>query len=207
MKLCPFSSREEVIWAAGLFEGEGWISVQKFSPCMGIQMTEKETLERFAKAVGGGPIYYRKPKVYKYEIIHTRKEQWAWRVTGFENVQAVISYLWNWLGPRRRLRAKEVLVFAKLGKAKPGMPKGYKISGWNNVGTCYGMHAEIHCLLRANRKRLPGSTLYVASQRQRNLKPVTSKPCLECAAAIRWAKIGKVLWRAGDERWIEETYA
>ena len=127
MKLCPFSSREEVIWAAGLFEGEGWISVQKFSPCMGIQMTEKETLERFAKAVGGGPIYYRKPKVYKYEIIHTRKEQWAWRVTGFENVQAVISYLWNWLGPRRRLRAKEVLVFAKLGKAKPGMPKGYKI--------------------------------------------------------------------------------
>ena len=79
--------------------------------------------------------------------------------------------------------------------------------GWNNVGTCYGMHAEIHCLLRANRKRLPGSTLYVASQRQRNLKPVTSKPCLECAAAIRWAKIGKVLWRAGDERWIEETYA
>jgi len=74
--------------------------------------------------------------------------------------------------------------------------------GWNGVGGGYGMHAEVHCLLRANRKRMAGATLYVASQRNRNSKPITSKPCWECEAMIRWAKIGKCYWRAGDGRWI-----
>jgi deoxycytidylate deaminase len=56
--------------------------------------------------------------------------------------------------------------------------------GWNSVGSGMGIHAEIHALSRANRKRLPGATIYVAAQRARNQKIVTAKPCPECAVAI-----------------------
>lgn len=128
MKIQSFSNRESVIWAAGLFEGEGWISIQGYCPSMGIQMSDKDILEKFAQAIGGGPIYYRKPKVYSYEVVKTRKEQWAWRVVGFQNVQAVIAYLWPWLGARRRSRAKEVLQLAQLGQIHGGTLQGQKTS-------------------------------------------------------------------------------
>ena len=74
--------------------------------------------------------------------------------------------------------------------------------GWNNLGLDgYGLHAEAHCILRANRKRLPRSTLYVASQRARNSKIITSLPCPECQGLIKWAQIGKVFWRDSDGTW------
>lgn len=122
----PFSSREEVIWAAGLFEGEGWISIQGKSPSMGIQMTDRDVLDKFQRAIGAGNIYYRKPRIYAYEKVHTRKPQWAWRLNGFQRVQAVLAYLWPWLGMRRRTRAREVLLIAKTGQVKKGMVKGAK---------------------------------------------------------------------------------
>lgn len=102
-------SKNELLWASGLFEGEGWISIQAFTPQVGIQSTDKDVLERFQAAIGLGNIYHRKTRIYDYEKIHTRKEQWAWRVSGFEKSQAVIAMLWFGLGSRRRARAKEVL--------------------------------------------------------------------------------------------------
>jgi len=124
----PFSSREDVIWAAGLFEGEGWISIQGKTPAIGIQMADKDILEKFAHAVGAGNIYYKKPKIYDSRRIKSKKPQWAWRVTGFQRVQAILVYMWSWLGMRRRARTKEVLGIAKTGRTKPGMPLGYKYS-------------------------------------------------------------------------------
>lgn len=119
-----FTSREELMWASGLFEGEGWICIQGKSPLMGIQMCDKDILEKIQIVTGLGKIYYRKPKVYSYEIIKTRKEQWAWRVQGFHNCQALIAMLWMGLGTRRRNRAVEVLAIARTGNVKPGMVKG-----------------------------------------------------------------------------------
>ena len=68
-----FTSREDLMWASGLFEGEGWISTAQLSPIIGIQMCDKDILEKFQAVTGMGKIYYRKPKVYSYEIIKTRK--------------------------------------------------------------------------------------------------------------------------------------
>ncbi len=72
--------------------------------------------------------------------------------------------------------------------------------GWNHAGPeGMGMHAEAHCLRRANKARLNGATLYVASRRHRNHKVITSQPCLECQALLKG--LTRVLWRDADGRW------
>jgi hypothetical protein len=122
--LQPFTSREDIIWAAGLFEGEGWISIQGRTPSIGIQMCDKPILDRFRIYVGIGNIYSRKTK--STPEIKSRKPQWAWRASGFQRVQAILAYLWPWLGARRRARAKQVLEIAKQGRCRSGRPRGRK---------------------------------------------------------------------------------
>lgn len=74
--------------------------------------------------------------------------------------------------------------------------------GWNNMGPKgLGWHAEAHCLSRANRSRLPGSTLYVAAMRSRNGKIVTARPCLECQPKL--TAIGSVIYRDADGTWVK----
>jgi deoxycytidylate deaminase len=76
--------------------------------------------------------------------------------------------------------------------------------GWNSVGPDgFGLHAEAHAISRANRKRLRGALLFVASVRKRNGKVVTSKPCVECQRLIdKWNL--RVMWRENNEDWIYE---
>jgi deoxycytidylate deaminase len=76
--------------------------------------------------------------------------------------------------------------------------------GWNSVGSGYGEHAECAAIRRANRDRLVGATIYVASQRNRNKKPVLSKPCDACDSRIVKAEIGETFYRDQFERWICE---
>ncbi len=109
----PFSSREEILWAAGLFEGEGWFHVYGHTPQMGIQMSDLDVLQKFQGIVGCGTIYYRKPRIYSYERIKSRKEQWAWRTSSFEITQTVAAYLWPWLSRRRQLKLREILEVSK----------------------------------------------------------------------------------------------
>lgn len=76
--------------------------------------------------------------------------------------------------------------------------------GWNSVGSGYGMHAEAHAISRANKKRLKGALLFVASMRRRNGKIVTSKPCAECQKLIdKWGL--QVAWRDSNGDWINES--
>lgn len=102
--LKPFTSREDLAWAAGIFEGEGWISIQLYTPAIGITMTDRDVLDKFASVVGGGKVYPRGIKSSGTGGITAKKFQWAWRVTSFENVQAILAYLWPWLCVRRRDR-------------------------------------------------------------------------------------------------------
>lgn len=75
--------------------------------------------------------------------------------------------------------------------------------GWNSVGSGYGLHAEAHAIARANKKRLKGALLYVASKRDRSGKAVTSKPCAECQKLIdKWQL--RVMWRENNEDWFYE---
>lgn len=76
--------------------------------------------------------------------------------------------------------------------------------GWNGMGFdgC-GLHAEAHAILRANKKRLTGSTIYIASLRNRNRRIIISKPCDVCQKLINKWKL-KAVWRDYNGEWIDE---
>lgn len=74
--------------------------------------------------------------------------------------------------------------------------------GWNNGGDGFGEHAEQMALKRANRKRLKGAVITIASFRRRNGKPVLSLPCKErCAGRIEAVEIGTIEYLDGNGRW------
>lgn len=78
---------------------------------------------------------------------------------------------------------------------------GIFATGWNHMGSDgYGCHAEAMALQRANRHRLRGATLLVASQRKRNGKPVCSKPCPECQGMLQGRGL-TVKYRDSDGIW------
>jgi deoxycytidylate deaminase len=79
--------------------------------------------------------------------------------------------------------------------------KGVLSWGWNHTKTFTapsgggtGIHAEVHAIMRANPKRLVGSTIYVAGVRKRNIKSVESKPCDKCMHWIRLSGITKIVY-------------
>lgn len=74
--------------------------------------------------------------------------------------------------------------------------------GWNSVGSGFGEHAEAAALRRANRDRLVGATIYVASRRQRNSKAILSKPCDSCDARIVKAELANIIYRSAEGVWL-----
>jgi hypothetical protein len=109
--------REELAFAAGLFEGEGSFKFHTSSrrPRAVISMTDLDSLSRFRLAVGMGRI----TGPYNYT---GGKDYYTYQIDGFEKVQALLAMLWPWLGERRQRRGAEVL---KQGRRKltPGRPK------------------------------------------------------------------------------------
>lgn len=67
-------------------------------------------------------------------------------------------------------------------------PQGRCVSwGWNtyNQGTGWlSGHAEVQAVRRANRKRLRGSSVYVAGMSRKSGQPVLAKPCKACAKLL-----------------------
>lgn len=76
---------------------------------------------------------------------------------------------------------------------------GHNHMGFDGFGCC----AERSAVLRSNRKRLPGSSIYVAGFRARNNNPVTSKPCPDCQRLIRWAGIKQAHYFTKEKDWME----
>jgi hypothetical protein len=104
--------REELAWAAGLFDGEGYVGVyrdpRRQHGCrldISIFQIDRQVLDRFHQAVGGigtvrGP-YQNAGRALRY---------FTWRVYSFEKVQAVIAMLWAFLSPVKREQARTALV-------------------------------------------------------------------------------------------------
>ena len=71
-------------------------------------------------------------------------------------------------------------------------------NGWSHVGlrltACYGVHAEIHALMRARHLDLEGATCYVGTYRSRSQRIVTSKPCRTCALALLKAGVSFITY-------------
>jgi hypothetical protein len=106
MTLSP--NREDIIWAAGLFEGEGTIllGAPKTYAQVRLGMTDRDVVERFARIMGFGAIA-------TYQGVNgvrgPRKPLILWRAGGYEKTQALVAAFWPWMGTRRRAQAVKAL--------------------------------------------------------------------------------------------------
>lgn len=99
------TDRAWIAWAAGLFEGEGWLTLshQKSGrPCaqLGLSSTDEDVVRRFALVIGGrvtGP--HEKSGTWDF------KPYWHCQMTRHEDIGIVLAAFWPWLGQRRRARA------------------------------------------------------------------------------------------------------
>lgn len=104
--------REAVIWAAGLFEGEGCLTLSNGrDPHAQLKMTDRDVVERFRVVMGFGSLHVHGPSGLG------RKPQWQWD-TSTQGTQALIAMFWPWLGERRRARAKEILAIGRGRKCR-----------------------------------------------------------------------------------------
>lgn len=104
-------SAEEVAWAAGLFEGEGWFTagrsigkagVRRVTGQAGLASTDKDVLDRFARIVGVGRVNPKIPNGYGH------KAQWVWMAQSIAEFAYVVNLLGPFLGERRTARMTEL---------------------------------------------------------------------------------------------------
>ena len=123
------ASREELAWAAGFFDGEGYIGLSRRTitwqkrnaagekvsgkrnywrryPAITVaQASSPETLHRFNQAIGNlgkvrGPYGpYATQKKVSYQLA----------IVGFEKIQAVVAMLWEFLSSPKRKQAADTL--------------------------------------------------------------------------------------------------
>lgn len=78
--------------------------------------------------------------------------------------------------------------------------------GWNNPGRDgLGEHAEAHAVRNANKRRLSGSTIFVAGLRVRNGNFVPSRPCDKCQKLLKKYKVKKVIYITPAGEWVTEN--
>lgn len=105
------NKRESIIWAAGLFEGEGCIHIQsnyiqskqRGRPLCKLSMasTDKDTIDKFVGIVEHGKVtgpYYPKG---------CTKPTYVWSIASRANVYCTLAKFYPFLGNRRRAKAKE----------------------------------------------------------------------------------------------------
>ena len=94
-----------IAWAAGLFEGEGCISLDGNNyPKLILAMTDGDVVERFAAVMGDGNIRVTIPKDPKH------KPQYRWTKGGKIFVLGVYELFGPYLGTRRAEKFREVLL-------------------------------------------------------------------------------------------------
>jgi hypothetical protein len=98
-------SRENLAWAAGLFEGEGCIAIKPGTVQLQLGMSDEDVVRRFWKVVGMGKVY----GPYQDKRKATHKLMWTWSVSGSQMSQALLAAMWSFLGARRRGRAAEAI--------------------------------------------------------------------------------------------------
>lgn len=99
---------ETLAWAAGLFEGEGSIVLRGGKLALQMKMVDRESVARFAAAVGDeghvlGPYKNRTGEKDGYD----RHEFYVW-TSRVHQAKEILQALWPYLGTLRRLRALEL---------------------------------------------------------------------------------------------------
>jgi len=119
------SRREQLAWAAGLFNGEGSIGCYRMSgnprPNMSMGQTDRWVLDEFHCAV------LRLGKVLGPYARGKYKPLFSWQTAKFETCQAVIAMLWPWLSPQKRAQATTAMLVARKRRVRRQLdPKHYR---------------------------------------------------------------------------------
>lgn len=118
----------ERAWAAGFFDGEGWIGTQTGGKSgrhtylkMAVVQTELTTLERFNLTIGGfGRIYERT----KFNPSHW-SPSWALQINSQGGVIYAVNILWPYLSEPKR--AQVAASFAKRADYRASWPAQFKL--------------------------------------------------------------------------------
>lgn len=103
-------SRENLAWAAGLFDGEGCIHLSRSGYIrLTLGMTDLDVVEKFSTVLGCGNIY----KHRRFKGQREYKSCFIIQISGFEKVQAILAAFWPWLGARRRAKMELALNCAR----------------------------------------------------------------------------------------------
>lgn len=93
---------QDICWAAGLYEGEGYVQYNCKTERVVIGVTDKWVAERLQQLFGG--------KVYEYQ---SKKEGYSrtyiWRVIG-PRARGFLMSVYLLLGPRRKAQIRSVLL-------------------------------------------------------------------------------------------------
>ncbi len=103
--------RNGIEWAAGLFEGEGSITINKikerqnsYRTTVNMSSCDKDVLEKFCCIVERGSV--KGPYKSKYP---NRKDKYDWAVQNYNDCLFVIGLLYPYLGKRRKEKADEFI--------------------------------------------------------------------------------------------------
>ena len=93
----------ENVWAIGLFEGEGSITISKKWNAVSLQLTstDYDVIKRFAEIFGG--------KVYKCVKRGECKQSWNWYLSRKKDVYQLLVKILPLLGERRACKALDAL--------------------------------------------------------------------------------------------------
>lgn len=96
-------TRDNVLWFAGLFEGEGHFDLRKGRKSLGlvIKMTDRDVLEK-AQRMFGGWIWDKQKKTKTHH-----KQAFTWKLMERDKAYALVVAMFQFLGSRRQNRAKE----------------------------------------------------------------------------------------------------
>lgn len=166
-----------VAWAAGVFEGEGYIGNQTsygvyFLTRLKVTMTDEDVVRRFASVVGVGTV--RGPRwIKKGGVADPRcKPYWYWELTGNERCAEVLTVFLPWLGARRSAKALEVIERGQNAR-KWHPPKTCTEPGCERKHLARGLCAMHHQRLIRAHGRVPDA---LPRYRDRSAREIGSSP-------------------------------
>ena len=116
--------RDEVLWAAGFFDGEGCLYTAKQPRCsdthrmwvMCIASTDLDMLERWQRIFNAGQIYG--PRVQE-----RCKPLWSYRLASPAKIYAIGSAILPFLCKRRKAKFREFMIYFRQYRYNSGQPR------------------------------------------------------------------------------------
>jgi len=97
-------NREDIIWAAGLLEGEGYFCVDKSGQIrVTCVMTDEDVLLNLKEKIGGVV------NVRPYTINSKNKTQYRWQLHGKDKIYVFIVAIYSFMGQRRKTKIIEMI--------------------------------------------------------------------------------------------------